>query len=156
MYKEKEKRKFWFIRAEIVLEEQNSVMLNFSGPWRGSCLEPDEENVDVEGGEDGDGEGQEQGEDKGDPSVPVQPFAQAVLQSFWGGRGEVAEKNDFGGTFGASLLLNRAKAMLYFSIQAWLEFRMMSWTFMKCEHLPKNWIEDRMRGRTKEKLRLIQ
>ena len=43
---------------------------------------PDEEDVDVEGGEDGDGEGQEQGEDKGDPSVPVQPFAQAVLQSF--------------------------------------------------------------------------
>ena len=103
MYKEKEKRKFWFIRAEIVLEEQNSVMLNFSGPWRGSCLEPDEENVDVEGGEDGDGEGQEQGEDKGDPSIPVQSFAQAVLQSFWGGRGEVAEKIDVDGTFGASL-----------------------------------------------------
>ena len=47
-----------------------------------SDSEPDEENVDVQGGEDGDGEGQEQGEDKGDPSVPVQTFAQAVLQSF--------------------------------------------------------------------------
>ena len=33
---------------------------------------------------------------------------------------------DVGGTFAASLLFNRAKAMLYFSIQAWLEFRMMS------------------------------
>ena len=117
---------------------------------------PDEQDVEVEGGEDGDGEGQEQGEDKGDPSVPVRTFAQAVLQSFWGGRGKVAEKNHLGGTFGASLLLNRAKAMLYFSIQALLEFRMMSWTFMKCEHLPKNWIEDRMRGRTKEKLKSIQ
>ena len=85
------------------MEEQNSVILNFSGPWRGSFWEPDEENVDVEGGEDGDGEGQEQGEDKGDPSVPVQTFAQAVLQSFWGGRGEVAEKIDVDGTFGASL-----------------------------------------------------
>ena len=68
-----------------------------------SFWEPDEENVDVEGGEDGDGEGQEQGEDKGDPSIPVQSFAQAVLQSFWGGRGEVAEKIDVDGTFGASL-----------------------------------------------------
>ena len=71
-------------------------------------LLPDEENVDVEGGEDGDGEGQEQGEDKGDPSVPVQTFAQAVLQSFWGGRGEVAEKNWCRWAFGASLLLKKA------------------------------------------------
>ena len=85
------------MRAEYVLDEQNSVMLNFSGHWGGSFWEPDQENVDVEGGEDGDGEGQEQGEDKGDPSVPVQTFAQAVLQSFWGGRGEVAEKIDVGG-----------------------------------------------------------
>ena len=127
VFKEREKRKF--MRAEYVLDEQNSVMLNFSGPCEeGVFWEPDQENVDVEGGEDGDGEGQEQGEDKGDPSVPVRTFAQAVLQSFWGGRGEVAEKVDVGGTFGASLLLNRAKAMLYFLIQ---EFRMISWTFMK-------------------------
>ena len=91
MYLKKEKRDNFDSWGRNMYWKSKTVMLNFSGTWGGSFWEPDQENVDVEGGEDGDGEGQEQGEDKGDPSVPVRTFAQAVLQSFWGGRGEVAE-----------------------------------------------------------------
>ena len=35
---------------------------------------------------------------------------------------KLLKKIDVGETFGASLLMNRAKAMLYFSIQGWLDF----------------------------------